>query len=155
MDNHNAILYQDITDTKSYKKCKVFFDKYNVPTELLHELFCEYHAKATDIGDCIEISCNEDTRRVYPKPGGKEVELKQNNYVSNFFGERYFRKGYHKQTIHDKSLVGALAYIMKYDYKKLHHPKKTFIDKITKIFAEEFEKELVERSVGDGILWWE
>ena len=155
MMNQKTVLHQDTADTKNYEKYKKLFAKYNVPTELLHELFIEYDAKATDIGNCIEISCNEDTWRIYPKPGGKEVELKHNNYVSNFFGERYFRKGYHKQTIHDKSLAGALAYIMKYDYKKLHHPKKTFIDKITKIFAEEFEKELVERSVGDGILWWE
>lgn len=149
MDDHNTILYQGITN---YEKCKDFFDKYNVPTELLHELFIEYGAKAIDLGNYIEINCNEDTWRIYPKPSGKEVELKHNNYVRNFFGERYFREGYHRQTIRDKSLAGALAYIMKYDYKKLHNPEKTLVENITKIFTEEFERELTEKSAKDGII---
>lgn len=152
MDNKKIILHKDIAFIKNYKRCKNFFDKYNVPSELLYELFVDNGAKATDIGNCIEIRCNEDTWRIYPKYGEKEVELKHNNYVTNFFGQRYFQRGYHKQKICDISLVGALSYIMKYDYKKLHNPEKTFADNITKIFTEEFEKELAERSAEDGII---
>lgn len=147
MDNKETILHQDISIMKNCERCNKIFDKYNVPQELLHELLVEYDAKITDEGGYIQISCNEDTWRIYPKYGEKEVELKHNNYVRNFFGQRYFRKGYHKQKTCDKSLAGALAYIMKYDYKKLHDPNKIFADNIAKIFTEEFEKELAERSV--------
>lgn len=72
------------------------------------------------------------------------MELKHNNYVRNFFGERYFAKGYHKQNIPDETLVGALKYIMAYDYNKLHNPEKAVIKNVTKIFAEEFEKAFME-----------
>lgn len=68
------------------------------------------------------------------------MDLKHNNYVRDFFRERYLDKGYHKQNISNKTLVGALSYIMSYDYNRFHNPEKTMTKNVAKIFAEEFEK---------------
>ena len=120
----------------------MFFNKHKVSTELLYELFVECGAKASIKGDYVEIHCNEDTWRILLKSKEGEVELKHNNYVRNFLGERYFVKGYHKQNIQDKTLAGVLKYIMSYDYHKFHNPEKILTQNIAKVFAEEFEKAL-------------
>lgn len=145
-----AILRNGIKDIHNYNIYKEFFGKHKISTELLYELFVECEADASIKGDYVEICCNEDTWRIPLKSRDSEVDLKHNNYVRNFFGERYFGKGYHKQNIPDKTLTGALTYIMTYNYDKLHNPEKTAIKNITKILTEEFEKAFAERSTGYG-----
>lgn len=139
-----AVMRTGIKDIHRYDIYKDFFDKHHVPTELLCQLFVECKARSSMKGNYLEIICHEDTWRISLKSKGNKVELKHNNYVRNFFGERYFAKGYHKQNIPDETLVGALKYIMAYDYNKLHNPEKAVIKNVTKIFAEEFEKAFME-----------
>ena len=107
-----AVLRNGFKDNQNYDAYMMFFNKHKVSTELLYELFVECGAKASIKGDYVEIHCNEDTWRILLKSKEGEVELKHNNYVRNFLGERYFVKGYHKQNIQDKTLAGVMKYRM-------------------------------------------
>lgn len=142
----------DLQKAEAIEKYKNFFVAYRVPTELLQRLFVEYKAIAMLQRNYVEIRCHEDTWRIFKGAGNEEVELWHNNYVRRFCGERYFVEGYHKQRIPDKTLAGALVYIMDYDYNKHHTPEKIFTRNIKKVFEEEFEKVFEERRGGYGIL---
>lgn len=83
----------------------------------------ECKAKTKIKGNYIEMFCHEDKWRISLNIKDNRVFLEHNNYVRNFFGERYFTQGYHQQNISDKTLVGTLMYIMNYDYNQLHNPK--------------------------------
>lgn len=124
----------------NYEKCRAFFNRYDVPTEILNKLFVGCKAKVIMKEHYMEIRCHEDTWRIYPKSQGDDVDLSHNNYVRTFFGERNFEKGYHKQIITDKSLAGTLKYIMNYNYKKFHNPQKALNQSIKRGFEQEFEK---------------
>ena len=137
--NKSAIERIHSEDT-NYEKCRAFFNKYDVPTEILNKLFVECKAKAIMKEHYMEICCQEDTWRIYPKSKSDDVDLSHNNYVRTFFGGRNFESGYHKQIIADKSLAGTLKYIMDYNYKKLHNPQKALKQSIKRGFEEEFEK---------------
>lgn len=137
--NKSAIERTQSEDT-NYEKCRAFFNKYDVPTEILNKLFVECKAKAIMKEHYIEVRCHEDTWRIYPKSKSDDVDLSHNNYVRTFFGGRNFESGYHRQIITDKSLAGTLKYIMDYDYKKFHNPQKALKQSIKRGFEEEFEK---------------
>ena len=137
--NKSAIERSHSEDT-NYEKCRAFFNKYDVPTEILNKLFVECKAKAIMKEHYLEIRCHEDTWRIYPESKSDDVDLSHNNYVRTFFGGRNFESGYHKQIIADKSLAGTLKYIMDYNYKKFHNPQKALKQSIKKGFEEEFEK---------------
>lgn len=137
--NKSAIERTQSEDT-NYEKCRAFFNKYDVPTEILNKLFMECKAKAIMKEHYMEVSCHEDTWRIYPKSKSDDVDLSHNNYVRTFFGGRNFESGYHKQIITDKSLAGTLKYIMDYNYKKFHNPQKALKQSIKRGFEEEFEK---------------
>ena len=127
-------------ENTNYEKCRAFFNEYDVPTEILQELFVECKAKAIMKEHYMEIRCHEDTWRIYPKSNSDDVDLSHNNYVRTFFGGRNFESGYHKQIITDKSLAGTLKYIMDYNYKEFHNPQKALKQSIRRGFEEEFEK---------------
>lgn len=140
-----VVLHNGVTDINNVEKYIDFFNKHNVSTELLYKFFVECKAKTKIKGNYIEIFCHEDTWRIAVNIKDNGVYLEHNNYVRNFFGERYFTQGYHKQNILDQTLVGALMYIMNYDYNQLHNPKQTLAKNIEKIFLEEFEKVFEEQ----------
>lgn len=140
-----VILHNGVTDINNVEKYIDFFNKRNVSTELLYRFFVECKAKATIKGNYIEISCHDDRWRISLNGKGNRVDLEHNNYARNFFGERYFTQGYHKQDILDRTLVGALMYIMNYDYNQFHNPKQTLAKNIKKIFLDEFEKAFEEQ----------
>lgn len=121
---HPAIGYDNSKNVNNYDKCRTFFSKYNVSKELLYKLFVDYNAKATMKSNYMEIFCHEDTWRIYPKSEDNKVDLWHNNYARTFSGERHFEKGYHRQILRRNTLVGALRYIMNYDYTKIHHSQK-------------------------------
>lgn len=137
---NKSVIERTHSEDTNYEKCRAFFNKYDVPTEILHKLFVECKAKVIMKEHYIEIRCHEDTWRIYPKSKSDDVDLSHNNYVRTFFGGRNFEKGYHKQIITDKSLAGTLKYIMDYDYKKFHNPQKALKQSIKRGFEEEFEK---------------
>lgn len=121
---------------------KDIFDKYHIPMEMRHQLLVEYQAEISIIRNQIEIHCREDMWQILLEENSDEVCLMHNNYTRNFFGERYFGDGYHRQLIADKTLTGALQYIMHYDYDRLHNPKKVAIENITEMLTEGLEKAL-------------
>lgn len=138
------ILYNGVTDINNIEKYTIFFDKHNISTEILYKFFMESKAKTRIKGDYIEIICHEDTWRIPLNIKSNKVCLEHNNYVRNFFGERHIIRGYHKQTISDKTLVGVLMYIMNYNYNQFHNPKQILAQNIKNIFLEEFEKAFEE-----------
>lgn len=124
-------------------ECEEFFDKHKVPKDILDELLVKCKAQVTVVADYyVEISCHEDTWRIALNSIEGEVNIKHNNYFQSFFGERYITKGFHHQNIPDRTLEGALKYIMAYDYRKFHNPNEIMLRNIRRIFINEFEKEL-------------
>lgn len=122
-----------IVTIKDLEKYRDFFDQYHVPMKIIHRLLSEYQARITVKKKVIEVDCKGDRWRILIIEND-QVLLQHNNYVKGFYGGRYYDEGYHTQR--KSSFVGALKYIMKYNYKQIHCPEEVIQNYLKKALTE-------------------
>lgn len=137
-----AVLRNGVTDFHNYDVYNGFFEKNGVDERLLFDLFVKNHARATVLSDAIRIQCKEDTWKLDLSSNFGNIILEHNNYIRSMFGNRYMDKGFHRQKIKDKTVSGALKYVMTYDYEKGHSIDKQFFEVFIKTMEDVITRQL-------------
>lgn len=122
-----------VVTIKDIKRFSDFFEQSHVPIEMIHRLLSEFQAQIRVKERCITVFCKSDRWRI-SLIDKDQVLLEHNNYKEGLYGGRYFQAEYHAQKI--TSFKGALKYIMKYDYKRIHRLEKSMPKNLRKILED-------------------
>lgn len=99
------------------------FNKAGVTTEQLYKLiFDKEFLLEGSYDDVISIMYGQDKWRLQPVADDRVI-LWHGNYIRTFDGDRFYKKGYHKQYEEPITWKDAFAAILRYDYEKYHKEK--------------------------------